>query len=76
MLDVGVRPPNGPDFALVADELVWTALFTAESDEFMQRAMQGQFAVRGSAYEYLRLTKALAVTIEAARVLFHEGAVA
>ena len=75
VLDAGPRPPNGPDFTLVADELVWTALLTADRDEFMQRAMQGQFAVRGSAYAYLRLTKALALTVEAARVLFHAGAV-
>lgn len=76
VLDAGTRPPNGPDFTLVADELIWTELFTAETDEFMQRAMRGQFAVRGSAYEYLRLTKALAMTVEAARVLFHGGAAA
>ena len=74
VLEAGVRPPNGPAFTLVADELVWTGLFTAETDEFMQRAMQGQFAVRGSAYEYLRLTKALALTVGAARALFQGGA--
>ncbi len=76
VLDAGTRPPNGPDFTLVADELVWTELFTAETDEFMRRAMQGQFAVRGSAYEYLRLTKALAMTVEVARTLFREGGAA
>lgn len=74
VLEAGARPPNGPAFTLVADEVVWTKLFTADTDDFMQRAMQGQFAVRGSAYEYLRLTKALAATVSAARSLFHGGA--
>lgn len=74
VLEAGTRTPNGPAFTLVADELVWTELFTAHSDEFMRRAMQGQFAVRGSAYEYLRLTKALAVTVNTARTLFHREA--
>ncbi len=73
VLDAGTRLPNGPAFTLVADELVWTGLFTAGSDEFMQRAMQGQFAVRGSAYEYLRLTKALTATMAAARALLREA---
>ncbi len=76
ILEAGTRAPNGATFTVVADDLVWTEVFTARSDEFTQRAMQGQFAVRGSAYEYLRLTKALALTVAAARALFHEGAAA
>lgn len=73
VLEAGTRSPNGPDFTIAAADLTWTELFTAGSNTFMQRAMQGQFSVRGSAYEYLRLTKALDAVIEAARALFREG---
>lgn len=71
VLEAGTRSPNGPAFTLGADDLVWTGLFTARTDEFMRRAMAGQFAVRGSAYDYLRLTKALGRVVAAARHLFH-----
>ena len=73
VLEAGSRPPNGASFTVVADALVWTELFTAETDQFTARAMAGQFAVRGSAYEYLRLTKALAIAVGAARALFGDG---
>jgi acyl dehydratase len=76
VLEAGARSPNGPAFTLVADALTWTELFTAGSNELMQRAMQGQFSVRGSAYEYLRLTKALSALVDAAQELFHEGGAA
>ena len=76
VLEAGTRSPNGPDFAVVADELTWAELFTAGSNELMQRAMKGQFSVRGSAYEYLRLTKALIGLVDAARELFHEAGAA
>lgn len=76
MLEAGTRTPNGPLFTLAADALVWAELFSADSDEFMRRAMQGDFTIRGSAYEYLRLTKALHLLVAAGRSLFHEGPIA
>ena len=76
VLEAGSRAPNGPAFTLAADALVWAELFSAETDEFMRRAMQGEFTVRGSAYEYLRLTKALHLLVAAARDLFHDGVAA
>ena len=54
VLEAGSRVPNGPAFTLAADALAWTELFTAGSDDFIRRAMQGEFSVRGSADEYLR----------------------
>ncbi len=74
VIEAGTRPPNGASFTLSADELVWAEMLSAPTDEFMARAMQGQFAVRGNAYEYLRLTRALGLVVAAARDLFHEGA--
>lgn len=76
VLEAGSRVPNGPAFTLGADALVWTELFTAGSDEFMRRAMQGEFNVRGSAYEYLRLMKAVHLLVAAARELFRDGVAA
>ena len=76
VLEAGSRVPNGPAFTLAADALAWTELFTAGSDDFMRRAMQGELSVRGSAYEYLRLMKAVHLVVAAARELFHDGVAA
>ena len=61
------------ELTLGADELVWTNLITGPRNDFMQRAMRGQFQVSGSGYEYLRLTKPLHALIDNARELAAEG---
>lgn len=73
LLEAGARTPNGPAFTVAADDLIWTELFTGATDSFMQRAMQGQFSIRGSSYDYLRLTKAVSLALAAARAMFHEA---
>ena len=70
VLEAGTRSPNGTAFTLVADEPTWAELFTGPSSDLMTFAMHGRFQVRGSAYEYLRLTKALTLAVQAARELF------
>ncbi|WP_243770054.1 MaoC/PaaZ C-terminal domain-containing protein [Amycolatopsis acidicola] len=67
VLEVTRRTPLGATFVLGADELTWTELITGEHNDFMRRAMRGEFEVSGSGYEYLRLTKALALLVDAAR---------
>ncbi|MBK0867867.1 MAG: MaoC family dehydratase N-terminal domain-containing protein [Saccharopolyspora sp.] len=67
VLEAATRTPHGPAFTLAASPLVWTELVTAQRNDFMQRAMNGDFQVSGNAYEYLRLTKALQLIAEAAR---------
>lgn len=74
VVEVTRRAPNGPTFTLGADELVWTELITGPRNDFMQRAMRGQFEVSGSGYEYLRLTKVLHVLVDHARELAAGGA--
>lgn len=74
VLEAGVRTPAGPTFTVAASDLAWAQLVSAESNDFMRRAMRGTFSVKGAAYEYLRLTKAIEIVIDAMRAEFHEGA--
>lgn len=73
LIDITRRSPHGATFTLSADELVWTELITGPRNDFMQRAMRGQFDVSGSGYEYLRLTKVLHALVDNARVLAAGG---
>jgi acyl dehydratase/putative sterol carrier protein len=74
VIEVTRRAPHGATFTLGASELVWSELITGPRNDFMQRAMRGQFQVTGSGYEYLRLTKVLHVIVDNARALAAEGA--
>lgn len=67
VVDVTRRAPLGATFTLGASELTWTELVTGPVNDFMRRAMLGQFEVTGSGYEYLRLTKVLDQLITSAR---------
>lgn len=62
----------GADFTLAADEYTWTQLILGDTNDFMKRAMLGQFSVRGSGAEYLRTTKVLVHLIDAARAVAHK----
>lgn len=72
VIHAGTRVPNGPTFTLIAADRTWTELLTAETNEFMVRAMKGQFEVHGNAYEYVRLTKSVMSIVESARELIKE----
>ncbi len=72
VLESGVRSPNGPTFTLVASELTWAQMISGPTNDFMRRAMQGAFSVRGAAHEYLRLTKAIGLLVDCARAQFHD----
>lgn len=74
IIDVARRTPHGSTFTVGAAELTWTELVTGPRNDFVQRAMRGQFEVTGSGYEYLRLTKVLSVLVDSARRLAEEGA--
>ncbi|MGC9666158.1 MaoC/PaaZ C-terminal domain-containing protein [Planosporangium sp. 12N6] len=74
VIEVTRRAPHGATFTLAASELTWTELVTGPVNDFMRRAMRGQFQVTGSGYEYLRLTKVLHVIVDNARALAAEGA--
>lgn len=67
ILEVTRRTIHGADFTLEADDRTWMDLILGDGNDFMERAMKGQFRTRGSGYEYLRMTKALVCIVDAAR---------
>lgn len=67
VVEVTRRTIHGSDFTLEADDAIWVDLILGDRNDFMDRAMKGQFRTRGSGYEYLRMTKALVHIIDAAR---------
>lgn len=73
VIEVTRRAPLGATFTVEADEITWLELLTAPSNEFVRFGMEGRFAVRGNGYEYLRLTRALALVVDAARALAAEA---
>lgn len=73
VIDVARRVPHGPDYTFDTDELTWTQLVTGPRNDFMRRAMSGQFSVHGSGYEYLRTARVLTFILDAARALSKES---
>jgi hypothetical protein len=69
VLEVSPRTLLGATFTVHGSELVWTRLITGARNEFVQRALRREFSVSGSAYDYLRLTKALMRVWDCAREL-------
>lgn len=69
ILEVGRSTPAGPSFTLHGTELAWTRLARAGRNDFIARTSKGQFNMSGSAYEYLRMNKALVVIWDAVRTL-------
>lgn len=67
IIEAAHRSLLGADFTLAADEFTWTQLILGNTNDFMKRAMLGQFSVRGSGAEYLRMTKVLVHLVDAAR---------
>lgn len=75
VIDAAARTPHGATFTVEAEERTWAELLTAPSNDFLRRVMSSDaFSVSGSAYEYLRMTKALLLLIDAARDLTKEAA--
>jgi putative sterol carrier protein len=74
IVEVSSRAALGATFTVEADEVTWLRLVTAATNEFTQRSMRGEFAVRGNGYEYLRLTKPLNLIVDAARAVASSSA--
>lgn len=72
VIDVARRVPHGPTFTFTAGDRTWAEMLKADTNEYMVRAMKGQFTVHGNAYEYVRLTKTVMSIIESARTLIKE----
>lgn len=74
VIEVSRRAATGATFTVEADELTWLELVEAADNAFTRFAMTGRFATRGDGYEYLRLTAALHLIVDAARELAGEDA--
>ena len=74
VIEVSRRAATGATFTVEADELTWVELVGAPANEFTRFAMTGRFDTRGDGYEYLRLTAALHLLVDAARELAREDA--
>jgi len=69
IVDVTRRTPHGATFTFVASDHAWVELVLSEENDFMRRAIRGEFSSTGDGYEYLRLTKPLHTIIGHARAL-------
>lgn len=69
IIDVTPRSPHGATFTFSATDWVWADLLTAAESRFGARLMTGNFQASGDPYEYLRLSKALEIIVDAARQL-------
>lgn len=72
VIDVTRRSLLGATFTFEASPATWVDLIQSESDDFMRRALRGEFSSAGNGYEYLRLTKPLHAIIQNARALAQE----
>jgi hypothetical protein len=73
ILETGRKTLDGPTFAIEADTLTWTELVTGRYDNYLRLAAQGRFTVRGSGFQYLRLTKTVRIMIWHARTMRQEA---
>ncbi len=69
VLGVGRSMPLGPTFSLAGEEIAWTRLLLAPRNDFIARAMRGEFVARGDQYQYVRMTKAVQAICDCAREL-------
>ncbi|PXW27767.1 UNVERIFIED_CONTAM: hypothetical protein DES50_11363 [Williamsia faeni] len=73
IIDVTRRVPHGATFTFVASPRLWTELAFDTDDNFMRRAISGEFSSTGDGYEYLRLTKPLNILMGHVRHIAREA---
>jgi hypothetical protein len=66
---------DGPTYAIEAGAVTWAQLITGRHDDYVRLAAQGQFRIRGSGFQYLRMTKTTRIMIWHARQLRREASV-
>ncbi|TSD97452.1 hypothetical protein FOV72_05160 [Gordonia rubripertincta] len=72
VIDVTRRALLGATFTFEAAPATWVDLMLSDTDDFMRRALRGEFSSAGNGYEYLRLTKPLHAIIMNARAMARE----
>ncbi|AMY20376.1 MULTISPECIES: hypothetical protein [Nocardiaceae] len=69
VIDVAARTPAGATFTFVATAEQWCDIAFAPRDDFLRRAIAGEYSSAGNGYEYVRLTRALSVIVSHVRAL-------
>ncbi|NDK90314.1 hypothetical protein GYA93_12075 [Gordonia desulfuricans] len=72
IIDVTRRCPHGATFTFIASGRAWVDLVSDADNDFMRRAIRGEFSSSGDGYEYLRLTKPLDMIVGHARAIARE----
>lgn len=73
IIETGRKSLDGPTYALEADALTWAELVTGQYDDYVRLAARSLFTVRGSGFQYLRLTKTLRIMVWHARRMRQEA---
>jgi hypothetical protein len=73
IIETGRKTLNGPTFAIEADALTWAELVTGRYDDYVRFAARSRFTVRGSGFQYLRLTKTIRILVWHARTMRQEA---
>jgi hypothetical protein len=69
IIDVTRRTPGGATFTFEAPAHAWVDLMINGRNDFMRRAIKGEFSCTGNGYEYVRLTKPLNLIIAHGRAI-------
>jgi len=73
VIDSGRSIVSNATFSIAASCAVWLDFSKRPRNEFIPFAMADKFEVRGSTYEYLRMTRAVMAVTDQVRVLLGEG---
>jgi hypothetical protein len=73
IIETGRKTLDGPTYAIEADALTWAELITGRYDDYVRFAARGRFTVRGSGFQYLRLSKTTRIMIWHARTMRQEA---
>jgi acyl dehydratase len=72
VLETPRRAPHGPTFVLSAPDVTWARLFSDPRNTLIERSLRDEFHTSGNAYDYVRLTRAVALMVDQARALMGE----
>jgi hypothetical protein len=73
IIETGRKTLDGATYAVEADALTWAELITGRYDDYVRCAARGLFTVRGSGFQYLRLTKTMRIMVWHARTMRQEA---
>jgi len=73
IIETGRKSLDGATYAVEADALTWAELITGRHDDYVRFAARGLFTVRGSGFQYLRLTKTMRIMVWHARKMGQEA---